>query len=451
MGAKPHMAIRTDIYTVDWSASPRIIWIDITVTEANVQDLYDTLRHLESSNEGIDEPWICDAGGWEPLGGDIYNGLTVTLFNAQYAFADRPGPDWVICNMTGGNVVAFYDYERLLPLYPRYPTAFVSADRTAAASATTQEQAAIRYSSYNGAVHIDTIIGTEGTDYPIGSMLEKTKLLSDAMIISTEVGLGAIQAYGDLLVDSGGNYTGMIFYGESPTKTVFTISPSSNVEKAEFYEATVTGTLDANATVKGCVITTLSYVNGYIVECILESGKTTLGGGIEAHFIRCVGGEAGSNPPEIDCGGSGQSVIIEDFHGRLLITNKTGPEHMEIGLSSGTIRLDLTTVTNGTITISGTGCLVDDATDNPIFSGTYGSLEVKNKLTNVENIWNAGLEVGFSAADMMRLMSAVLLGEVTGAGTGLETFKSIDGVTDRVISTVDTLGNRESVTYYASP
>jgi hypothetical protein len=101
------MAIRTDIYSVDWSQSPRIVWIDISVTEGNAQDLYDTLRHLEAIQ--IDEDPIVDAGGWEPLGDNKFVGITVSLFNAQYAFADRPGPDWVICNMSNGNVVAFTD------------------------------------------------------------------------------------------------------------------------------------------------------------------------------------------------------------------------------------------------------------------------------------------------------------------------------------------------------
>lgn len=128
------MAIRTDIYSVDWSQSPRIVWIDISVTEGNAQDLYDTLRHLEAIQ--IDEDPIVDAGGWEPLGDNKFVGITVSLFNAQYAFADRPGPDWVICNMSNGNVVAFTDVLKTDTIYPRFPTAYVSADRTAASSAT---------------------------------------------------------------------------------------------------------------------------------------------------------------------------------------------------------------------------------------------------------------------------------------------------------------------------
>ena len=133
------MAIRTDIYSVDWNASPRIINIDIANTVANAQDLYDTCKHLEALESGIDEPILCNAGGWEPLGEGVFVVITVSLFNAKYKFEDRPGPDWVICNMLGGNVVAFEDYTQAVVIYPREPSSYVSADRSAASSGTVKE------------------------------------------------------------------------------------------------------------------------------------------------------------------------------------------------------------------------------------------------------------------------------------------------------------------------
>lgn len=130
------MAIRTDIYTIDWSVSPRVIWIDISVTDGNVQDLYDTIKYYEMLYDGIDEPILGDAGGKEEIDVGVSNTITVSLFNAVYAFADRAGPSWVICNMKGGNVVGFTDITRTTPLYPRKPTAYVSADRSASSSGT---------------------------------------------------------------------------------------------------------------------------------------------------------------------------------------------------------------------------------------------------------------------------------------------------------------------------
>jgi hypothetical protein len=51
--------------------------------------------------------------------------------------------------------------------------------------------------------------------------------------------------------------------------------------------------------------------------------------------------------------------------------------------------------------------------------------------------------------DVQRLVLAVLAGQVTGAGSGTETFKGQAGE-DRVVSTVDTNGNRTNVTLDAA-
>ena len=61
-------------------------------------------------------------------------------------------------------------------------------------------------------------------------------------------------------------------------------------------------------------------------------------------------------------------------------------------------------------------------------------------------VWQKILEGGFTAEEIMKVMGAVLAGTVSGAGSGIETFKGLDTTTDRVVSTVDVDGNRSSVT-----
>lgn len=60
-------------------------------------------------------------------------------------------------------------------------------------------------------------------------------------------------------------------------------------------------------------------------------------------------------------------------------------------------------------------------------------------------IWQYVLENGMSAEEMMRIYLAVLAGKVNGAGTGVEYFRSNADDKDRVISVVDTNGNRTAV------
>lgn len=55
------------------------------------------------------------------------------------------------------------------------------------------------------------------------------------------------------------------------------------------------------------------------------------------------------------------------------------------------------------------------------------------------------VEGSYTADEVLRIMAAALAGKVSGAGTGTETFKGLDGTTDRIVSTVDANGNRTAV------
>jgi len=48
--------------------------------------------------------------------------------------------------------------------------------------------------------------------------------------------------------------------------------------------------------------------------------------------------------------------------------------------------------------------------------------------------------------ETLRIIAAVLAGKVTGAGTGSEVYKGLDGTTTRVTATIDSSGNRSAVT-----
>ena len=57
-----------------------------------------------------------------------------------------------------------------------------------------------------------------------------------------------------------------------------------------------------------------------------------------------------------------------------------------------------------------------------------------------------GIETNKTLRQAMRIVAAVLAGKVSGAGSGTETFKGLDGSTVRVTVTTDPAGNRTNVT-----
>lgn len=398
------MAIRTDVFYMDWTSSPRVIWIRDTFTEASAQDLYDTCRHYESISSGMDEPSLCNAGGHEPIGPGVKVGITVSLFNAVYAFEDRTGPDWVICNMAGGNVVAFTDSTRVTELYPRKATAFVSADRTASSSATTREQAAIEYASFGGGVNYDADNGYPGIgqhgSHNIGTPAAPSSDIFDSRTIATAWGFNIGFINGNMTIplyelDGITPFAMSRFklYGAGKDRSTFFIPDAAEVSETSYFDAKVTGYLDGRNTLVDCFIENLHYIKGYIELCVLSGiGEITLGGTDTASFLGCF---SGKGLPVINLGGSGQSLVVEDHSGSLRLINKTGSESVTIGIKAGTIVVDMTTVTNGTINVSGTG-FMEDENGNAIKSGSYGDLVVVNRLSNALNtaitVWN-GLDL----------------------------------------------------------
>lgn len=76
--------------------------------------------------------------------------------------------------------------------------------------------------------------------------------------------------------------------------------------------------------------------------------------------------------------------------------------------------------------------------------GTMG--QKVNSVGASSDPWSVQLEGTFTAADLLRIASAVLAGKVSGAGSGTETFRSVDDTRDAVVATVDNTGNRTAIT-----
>jgi len=65
-----------------------------------------------------------------------------------------------------------------------------------------------------------------------------------------------------------------------------------------------------------------------------------------------------------------------------------------------------------------------------------------------DSLWHGkSVETGVTFHQSVQRIGAAAAGEISGAGTGTETAKGLDGSTDRVQATVDASGNRTEVSY----
>ena len=109
-----------------------------------------------------------------------------------------------------------------------------------------------------------------------------------------------------------------------------------------------------------------------------------------------------------------------------------------------------------TAAITAIGWGVTSITGVATFTGTrYATGELEASITPFTElspqslasaVWAELLESGYSAGDIMRVMSSALAGEVSGAGTATVTIRDIADTTNRIVASVDGTGNRTAVT-----
>jgi hypothetical protein len=160
-------------------------------------------------------------------------------------------------------------------------------------------------------------------------------------------------------------------------RTEIDIDSNADVENCAYYDARIVGTLDGNSRLEDCEIGTLNYLKGFVEKCVLTDGTITLGGAEDLQFLDCWQGEGAT--PEIDCGGSGQSLSMRNYNGKAKIVNKSGTDKVSIDLNSGEIVL-ANTVTGGSVVCRGVGSLVDENGDH-IPSGTWNGCTIVNETT----------------------------------------------------------------------
>jgi len=244
---------------------------------------------------------------------------------------------------------------------------------------TVQQLTEIEYASYNGGVTVDVLSSYTGTDYPVGTPQQPVNNLLDALDIAADRGFTLFYILGDVTIDSGLNFSQLSFIGESIDKSEFTIDSDADVSQCEFYEATIQGTLDGQCKIKECKILDVNYISGVVELCII-AGEILLGGGAEAYFLDCWAGTHLGTPPTIDCGGSGQTLVMQNFNGYISWKNKSGvSDQANASLNAGWIVLE-STITAGNISIIGTGYVEDNSTGSVVVNTDH--------LVNPDNVSN---------------------------------------------------------------
>jgi len=374
MGAKVTFNEVTKIIEID--EAPDVdgeVFIDVKT------DLYSDGKEDWVANENLRKfLFPIEAVGGNPLPGEKALGSTFFL-NADWKIRPYNASHRLTIN---GNFYSADGTDPFLDPLGTY-TVRIMQQVSSLVDSTVQQLSEIEYASYNGGVTVDVLSSYTGIDYPVGTPQQPVNNLSDALDIAADRGFTVFYILGDITVGDALDFTQMSFIGESIDKTEIDIDSDANVDSCEFYEATVTGTLDGQCKVKECRILDVNYISGVVELCIL-AGEITLGGGAEAYFLDCWAGTNLGIPPSIDLGGSGQTLVMQNFNGYISWKNKSGAsDQANASLNAGWIVLE-PTVTAGNITIIGTGYVENNSTGSTVVNIEH--LVNPDNITN--HVWN---------------------------------------------------------------
>jgi hypothetical protein len=118
---------------------------------------------------------------------------------------------------------------------------------------------------------------------------------------------------------------------------------------------------------------------------------------------------------------------------------QTGDSYPRIGLPTGlSISADIFAVRSKT----------DLLPANPAAVGSAMTLQSAERAAIATALMDLAAAVdGKTLRQALQIISSVLAGKISGAGSGTETFRGLDDAHNRVVVTADALGNRTNVTY----
>ncbi len=345
------------------------------------------------------------------------------------------------CSLVGGNHVAVDNVPA--NINPLFTTFGRFATRTSAASATTSNQDSLNFATYQGKITIDTVGGSAGTTFPIGTEESPVNNLADAQTIANSTGIRVLffkSAYTFLATDNIDEYT---IRGEGPSLTVITLTAGVSSERTQFENCELTGDVGGAINVINCHCEDITNVGSALYEtefrrCLLEPGTvfqlSSTPGLRNIHIRDCDSGSPGDTPVILDYNSADVGMTVRKYAGGLRFQNITTAEEISID-GDGHITVDAS-CTAGNMALRGDLRYTNNGT------GTFTLVDQ----TTARTVWEQEVETGLTAEELMRVITAAVAGKASGLDILNPVYRDVNDTKDRITATTDASGNRSAVT-----
>lgn len=337
------------------------------IRELDLVNFHTTLRLLEAEYMGILYTQTHNYKGPLSVGGvtlaavvEIINNYTILFEDGQYAV------NLVNANSNVGDRVNVNQ---------------VSVRSANSAGLTNVRE--IEFSSFQGVVVLDTIFGTSGTAFPIGTFSKPSNNLTETMFITDLRGLGTIVFRNTLNIPSGTNISGRVFKGDNAINSSLTLEAGVITSNTIIEDTLVhTSTFSDSAYLKHTLVHNVSAFSGYMESSVI-SGSIGMSDRATSYFVDCKSGCVGlgsTDLPILDLSGENQHISFRNFSGPIKLTNSTHSGNTYcIDITSGaTIILD-SSCTAGLIYIRGVAEIVNNSNMTVIKDASLSQLLIAEK------------------------------------------------------------------------
>jgi hypothetical protein len=358
---------------IDWGTKtifvPRVAMVSIQTVPTQIYrlDLNDfrlRLKDLEDDEAGMAYPDTHNHNTTVEVGGvslarviEIINGYTVTFEDGQYAV------NLVGANSNVGDVVNVNQ---------------VSVRSANSAGLTDVEIQ--RKISFGGEVYLDTVNGTPGTAYPIGTQARPALTLDQALTIAAANGVREIVGNSQILVFPGQDVSNIKIRGVS-TNCVVVMLPGSICANLLLEDCVITGDFGGNTDVivRKSIVGDVVNFNGVMDSCLFTLATVGIAPGKQLTIGiggSLVPGNAGHPLIDMNAGQDTQLIVSDWFGGIEVLNCDTPSSSASMNISAGKVTLN-SSVSDGDIVVRGVATVIDNSTGGNVTDQTVNSIGIR--------------------------------------------------------------------------
>lgn len=299
----------------------------------------------------------------------------------------------------------------------------------------------------HGAVWVDTVDGTAGTDpFDRGTITSKVLTFADAILIADNpaLNLKRFEFSSDSAITLAAALTNRVLSGHGWNLAL----GGRDISDTHFIDAEVSGVgTGSNAEFHDSELSSVTTGPGELHNCAIE-GTFTCGAAGQYHFHNCHAGDHGVTTT-IDAIVGDVILLIHGWQGAYELQNLgVGGTDIVNSAGDGEITINANCV-GGIINLQGNWKITDNSGSVTIIKDD-NSTNIDGPITIGSQDTENGIETGYTERQVNRLMAAALAGKLSGAATTTVTIRDITDTKDRITATVDADGNRTAITLDAT-